>query len=214
MKRIAVFGAAGSVGRCVVNEALNRGHDVTGVVRNPQRAAGLPGLAVPAFAEASDGTAIRAVLRQQDVAVMALRPPAGREAELVGYTRTLLDAALETGVPVVIVGGAASLRFPDHPGWTVLTRPGFLPDAVRPIAQACHAQREAVLSTGGEGWSHICPPAGLEPGRRTGRYRLGTDMLVTGEDGRSAISVEDFAIAIVDEAESHAHAGRSFTVGW
>ena len=61
---------------------------------------------------------------------------------------------------------------------------------------------------------YICPPASLEPGRRTGRYRLGADMLVTGEDGRSAISVEDFAIAIVDEAESHAHAGRSFTVGW
>jgi len=214
MKRIAVFGAAGSVGRCVVKEALDRGHDVTGVVRNPQRAAGLPDLAVPAFAEASDGAAIRAVLRDQDVAVMALRPPAGREAELVGYTRTLLDTAVETGVPVVIVGGAASLRFPDQPAWTVLTRPGFLPDAVRPIAQACHAQRDAVLSTGGEGWSHICPPASLEPGRRTGRYRLGTDMLVTGEDGRSAISVEDFAIAIVDEAESRAHAGRSFTVGW
>ncbi|MEP3071805.1 NAD(P)H-binding protein [Maricaulis sp.] len=214
MKRIAVFGAAGSVGRCVVSEALDRGHEVTGVVRNPQRAAGLPDLAVPAFAEASDGAAIRAVLRDQDVAVMALRPPAGREAELVGYTRTLLDTAVETGVPVVIVGGAASLRFPDQPAWTVLTRPGFLPDAVRPIAQACHAQRDAVLSTGGEGWSHICPPASLEPGRRTGRYRLGTDMLVTGEDGRSAISVEDFAIAIVDEAESRAHAGRSFTVGW
>ena len=214
MKRIAVFGAAGSVGRCVVKEALDRGHEVTGVVRNPQRAEVLPGRVVPAFAEASDGAAIRAVLRQQDVAVMALRPPAGREAELVGYTRTLLDAALETGVPVVIVGGAASLRFPDQPGWTVLTRPGFLPDAVRPIAQACHAQRDTVLSTGGEGWSHICPPASLEPGRRKGRYRLGTDTLVTGEDGRSAISVEDFAIAIVDEAESRAHAGRSFTVGW
>jgi len=214
MKRIAVFGAAGSVGRCVVSEALDRGHEVTGVVRNPQRAAGLPGLTIPAFAEASDGAAIRAVLRHQDVAVMALRPPAGREAELVGYTRTLLDAALETGVPVVIVGGAASLRFPDQPAWTVLTRPGFLPDAVRPIAQACQAQRDAVLSTGGEGWSHICPPASLEPGRRTGRYRLGTDTLVMGEDGRSAISVEDFAIAIVDEAESRAHAGRSFTVGW
>ena len=214
MKRIAVFGAAGSVGRCVVKEALDRGHEVTAVVRNPQRAAGLPGLAIPAFAEASDGTVIRAVLRHQDVAVMALRPPAGREAELVGYTRTLLDAALETGVPAVVVGGAASLRFPDQPAWTVLTRPGFLPDAVRPIAQACHAQRQAVLSEGGDGWSHICPPASLEPGRRTGRYRLGADMLVTGEDGRSAISVEDFAIAIVDEAESHAHAGRSFTVGW
>ena len=89
-----------------------------------------------------------------------------------------------------------------------------LPSTVRPIAQACQAQRDAVLSTGGEGWSHICPPASLEPGRRTGRYRLGTDTLVMGEDGRSAISVEDFAIAIVDEAESRAHAGRSFTVGW
>lgn len=214
MKAIAVFGAAGAVGRRVVAEAVARGHRVTGVVRHTGRAVELPDSVVPAFAEAGDARAIRAILRQQDIAVMALRPPAGREADLVAYTQVMLEAAYETGVPVLVVGGAASLRFPDRPDWTVLTRPGFLPDAVRPIAEACHAQRALFLDRADDRSSHICPPAALEPGRRTGRYRLGTDMLVTGPDGDARISLEDFAVAIMDEAESRSQAGRSFTVGW
>ena len=176
MKAVAVFGAAGAVGRRVVAEAVARGHRVTGVVRHTGRAVELPDSVVPAFAEAEDAQAIRAILRQQDVAVMALRPPAGREADLVTYTHAMLQAAYETGVPVLVVGGAASLRFPDRPDWTVLTRPGFLPDAVRPIAEACHAQRALFLDRADDRSSHICPPAALEPGRRTdgpfGLYRL------------------------------------------
>lgn len=214
MKAIAVFGAAGSVGRRVVAEASRRGHRVTGVVRHTGRAGALPENVIPAFAEAGDAGAIRDILRRQDIAVMALRPPEGHEAELVTHTRIMLQAMGEAGVPAVIVGGAASLRFPDKPEWTVLSRPGFLPDAVRPIAEACHAQRELILHRADALCSHICPPASLHPGQRTGRYRLGADMLVTGGAGDAAISIEDFAVAIMDEAERRAHAGGSFTVGW
>jgi putative NADH-flavin reductase len=214
MKRILVFGATGAVGRRVVAEARSRGHDVTAAIRHPDRAEALPAGIRTVVAEICEPAAVRRALRGQDIAVSALRPPEGREPELVAYTRTLLQAGRETGVPLVIVGGAASLRLPDDPAWTVLTRPGFLPDAVRPIAEACHAQRQLVLSRTDVLWSHLCPPASLQPGRRHGRYRTGSDMLVTGEDGRSEISMEDFAVAILDEAESRAHAGRSFTVGW
>ena len=109
---------------------------------------------------------------------------------------------------------ALSASAPGRPDWTVLSRPGFLPDAVRPIAEACHFQRALVLDWADALCSHICPPANLQPGRRTGRYRLGTDELVTDATGNATISIEDFAVAILDEAERRAHAGRSFTVGW
>lgn len=153
-----------------------------------------------------------AAMANHDAAISAVRPPAGQEATLVSLTRSLLDAAVGAGVHLVIVGGAASLRLPGEPH-TVLSKPGFLPPAVRPIAEACDAQREAVLARSDTSWSHVCPPANLAPGARTGRYRLGADTLVVGPDGTSQITMEDLAVALVDEAETRAHRGRSFTVG-
>ena len=152
-------------------------------------------------------------LAGHDVAISALRPPAGQEGSLVELTRSLMDAGHAAGVHLVLVGGAATLRFPDGSGETVLSRAGFLPEAVVPIARACAAQREAVLNHGFRGFSHVCPPALLAPGVRTGRYRRGSETLVVDAEGASRISMEDFAVALVDEAESRAHEGRSFTVG-
>jgi putative NADH-flavin reductase len=85
---------------------------------------------------------------------------------------------------------------------------------VRPIAEACAAQRAAVLGRTDASWSHLCPPPELGPGRRTGHYRLGSDTLILDAGGRSRISMEDLAVALVDEAETGAHTGRSFTVAW
>lgn len=54
----------------------------------------------------------------------------------------------------------------------------------------------------------------LEPGDRTGQYRLGTNALVVNERGESRISMEDFAVAMLDEAENPKHIRRAFTVGY
>src|SRR4051812_13739422 len=63
-------------------------------------------------------------------------------------------------------------------------------------------------------WSFISPGALLAPGERTGRYRLGGDQLLVAEDGRSHISMEDFAIAILDEAENPKHPRQRFTAAY
>jgi putative NADH-flavin reductase len=123
-----------------------------------------------------------------------------------------LEAAAVSGVRAIVVGGAASLKFPDGSGHTVLTAPGFLPDAVVPIARACQAQYEYVTSETKPEWSYICPPAMLVPGKRTGHYRLGNDELVVDEQGVASISMEDFAVAVLDEAERAKHTKRRFTV--
>lgn len=211
---ITVLGATGAVGSRVVHEALDRGHRVRALVRHPARAAALPHGAEAVVADALDPVALRAALHGQDRAISALRPPPGREPELVDLTRAVLDAGAAAGVPLVLVGGAATLRLPEDPDHTVLTAPGLLPPAVRPIAEACAAQRAVVLGRSDAVWSHLCPPAELAPGPRTGHYRLGADTLLVDATGRSRISMEDLAVALVDEAESGAHTGRSFTVAW
>ena len=96
----------------------------------------------------------------------------------------------------------------------MLSAPDFLPGAVVPIARACQAQYELCLEETRVDWTYLSPAAMLEPGDRTGRYRLGTDTLVVDESGVSRISIEDFAVAMLDEVERPKHIRRAFTVGY
>ena len=111
-------------------------------------------------------------------------------------------------------GGAARLLLPDRGGETVLSAPGFLPTSTVAIARACQAQYELCLAEIRAEWTYLSPPAILEPGERTGHYRLGGDTLVVDDDGASRISMEDFAVAILDEAETPKHRREAFTVGY
>ena len=212
--KIIVFGARGDVGRRVVAEATARGHEVTAVVRDLAQAASLPADVAVTAADVADVDAAAAAMAGHDLAISAVRPPDGQETALVGLTGAVLVAAARAKVRVLVVGGAASLTVPDGGGHTVLTAPGFLPDEVVPIARACQAQYELVTSNGAADWAYLCPPAMLTPGTRTGHYRVGSDALVVDGDGASAISMEDFAVALVDEAETPRHAGERFTVAY
>ena len=107
---------------------------------------------------------------------------------------------------------AASLKMPDFNGNTVLTEPGFLPDSVRPIALASFEQYEICMGETRAEWSYLSPPAILTPGQRSGHYGLGSDVLLTDAKGASQISMEDFAVALIDEAEKPRHTGKRFTV--
>ncbi|MFB9684325.1 NAD(P)-dependent oxidoreductase [Amycolatopsis plumensis] len=207
--RITVFGAAGAVGRRVVAEALARGHEVTAVVRDPRRAADLPPEVTVRTGDAADPGDVASLARGQDLVITATRPAPGREPELVEATRSLLKGLAGTGVRLLAVGGAASLRTPG--GTTVLDAPGF-PAELRPIASACVAQHDVYRADTAVDWTYVSPPLLLEPGERTGHYRLGRDDLLTDADGRSAISMEDFAIALLDEAEHPRHHRTRFTV--
>ncbi len=215
--KMIVFGARGEVGSRVVSEALARGHEVTAVVRSEAQVASVPTsvtacVADISNADTSNSAQLADVMAGHDLAISAVRPSDGQEDLLVSLTRSLLGAAAEAGVRVLLVGGAASLKLPDESGYTVLTAPDFLPDAVVPIARACQAQYELCLSETRADWSYLCPPAMLTPGARTGRYRLGSDVLLCDADGNAAISMEDFAVALLDEAETPRHKRVRFTV--
>jgi putative NADH-flavin reductase len=196
--RITVFGATGAVGREVVAEATARGHDVWAA----SRSAGVDATNVADVVRLSAG---------QDLVISATRPREGQEAELVAVTRALLAGLRETGVRLLLVGGASSLRRPD--GVLVQDAQDF-PPALLPIALACTDQLATCRAESEVDWTYLSPPMLLEPGQRTGHYRLGTDDLITDATGASRISTADFAIALLDEAERPKHSGTRFTVAY
>ncbi|MEV5709104.1 NAD(P)H-binding protein [Actinoallomurus sp. NPDC052274] len=209
--RITVFGAAGGVGRRVVAEALSRGHEVTAVVRDPARFAEPPAGARVRTADARNPEDVARLAAGQDVVITATRPAPGSEHELVTAVKALLAGLAGTGVRLLVVGGAATLTVPGTGGLAVVDEPGF-PAAWRDIALACADQLAACQAETGVDWTYLSPPALLEPGERTGAYRLGTDELLTDAEGRSWISMEDLAVALLDEAERPRHHRRRFTV--
>ena len=207
--KLIVFGASGQLGTRIVTEALDRGHDVTGVARDAARVDERGGRVTAAAADATDPKAIAAVAPGHEVALSAVTQH-DRPDVLVEVARALLAGLGEAGVPrVVVAGGAGSLTVPS--GGRLLDTPDFR-DEWKPEALAQAAALEAYETADTDvDWSYISPGALLAPGERTGSYRVGGDELLVDEHGRSGISMEDFAIAMVDEAEQARHLRRRFT---
>lgn len=207
--KITVVGAAGQAGSSVLTEALSRGHHVTAVFR------GIPPDALPAQVttvrgDATDVDHMTSLFAGADAIVGATRPAAGLESTVPATTAALLDAAATAATRILVIGGAAPLHSPS--GGLVFDDPRYVPPAVRPIAAAGIAQLDVCRAHRAD-WAYLSPPAVLEPGPRTGRYRRGAGTLVVAADGSSRISVADLAVAVVDELENRG-GERHFTVAY
>lgn len=213
--RITVIGATGMVGRRVVAEALARGHSLTAVVRDTSRAADLPPVVRVRAGDAADVVAVARLAAGQDVVVASTRPAVGSEAELVPTTQALLAGLAGSGARLLVVGGAGSLVVPGTGGRLVADDPSLVTGEYRAIAQAGVHQLAACRAAPDEvDWTYLSPPAELVPGARTRSYRRGTDELLLDARGRSTISVEDLAVALLDEAQDPAHRRTRFTVAY
>ncbi|MFI9149563.1 NAD(P)-dependent oxidoreductase [Streptomyces sp. NPDC053367] len=182
------------VGSRVVTEATSRGHRIRALSRKP---AGDHPNVTPVPVDATDTNALREAVAGAGAVVVAVRTNPVDEPFLVGTTVAVLDL----GLPVLVVGGAGVLRSPADPGLLVADNPAYVPPGIRPVAAAGLAQLAACRAHPNPDWTYLAPPALLEPGGRTGAYLRGTDTLLTGSDGRSWISAEDLAVAVVDELE-------------
>lgn len=209
---IVVFGGSGMIGQRVTREALNRGHNVTAVVRNPaQFPFTHPNLTVKA-GNMLNPAEVAQLVAGQDAVVNATRQPtnvAGQSysdaahALIEGLTRARVQC-------LIVVGGAGSLEV--APGLQLVDTPDF-PPAWRPGAlamrDALDIYRDANLD-----WTYFSPAGMIAPGKRTGHYRTGTDQLVTAENGESRISAEDYAVALIDELENPHFIRRRFTAAY
>lgn len=214
--KITVIGATGMVGSRIVAEAADRGHDIFAASRRPNStsavstAAVRPGVqALPVDARiASD---LNAALAGADAAVLTVRAAPGQTSQFLSLTEAVLTATAHAQVPLLVVGGAGPLRSPVDPDSIVLNDPEFVAEEWRDLAAASLAQLEVCRNHAADRWTYVSPPAVVEPGDRLGDYQRGTTILLTDLDGRSWISTEDLAVAVVDEAEVPSGEGH-FTV--
>ena len=205
--RIIVFGANGRQGSRLVTEALERGHEVTADVRSADRAENVDPRAPVVVGDALDPVQVAAVAARHDVAINATN---GRHADAA---RALLKGLSNAGVErLVIVGGASSLEV--APGVRLFDTPGFQEEWKPEAASGIESLEVYRSSDTPVAWTYVSPGAFLAPGERTGSYRTGGEQLLVGEDGSSAISMEDFAIALLDEVEEPTHPNQRFTAAY
>ena len=213
MSDIVVFGAGGTAGSRIAAEAVERGHRVTAAVRRPEAVGYLPPGVRTVTGDATSARSVRELAEDADVLVVAI---GGGERDLWrDAARTLVDTLRELPDPprVIHVGGGSTLLTPK--GTRYLDEPDF-PEEYRDSA---HGQADALefyrTSADGVTWAYVSPPPlEFHPGERTGHYRTGTDHPVTDAQGRSVLTYEDLAVAIVDEIENQRFGNTRFTVAY
>lgn len=219
MKNVVLIGASGFVGSAILREALNRGHRVTAVVPNPEKITiENPNLTV-VKADATDPDTLAALARGKDAIISAYNPgwtnPRQYELTLENYPR-IVEGAKRSGVErLLIVGGAGTLFV--KPG-VRLVDTGVLPEAWLPgVKSLGEFYLNKLMKERDIDWVFFSPAANLGnmgAGVRTGKYRLGKDDMIVDDKGESFISVEDYAVAMIDELEHPRHHRERFTAAY
>lgn len=202
--KIAIIGAAGNVGQRLVAEALSRGHEVTAIGPTGSKLSNL-GASNTTEAGLGNTDGLSQALSGHDAAISAVRFVKYEPAQLLG-------AVKRSGVRrLAVVGGAGSLNSPAS--GQVKDRANF-PEAALPEATAGGKLLDALRAEKDVDWVFLSPSAIFSAGERTGNFRLGKDDLLIDANGKSHISYEDFAIAMLDEIENPQHSRERFTVGY
>ncbi len=219
MANVVLIGATGFVGSAVLNELLARGHKVTAVVRNAAKLSKNDNLTA-VEEDVANVDAIANIAKGKDAVISAYNPgwnnPDIKRLIEENYPK-IVEAVKKSGVQrLLIVGGAGTLFV--KPGLRVVDS-GFVPaeimDGVRPLGEFYlnFLTKEHDLD-----WVFFSPAGAFEDadkGKRTGKFRLGKDDLIVDlATGTSHISVQDYAIAMVDELEKPAHHKERFTIGY
>ena len=125
----------------------------------------------------------------------------------------IYEAVKKSGVPrFLMVGGAGTLFV--EPGVRLIDS-GMIPETILPGVKSLGEFYLNTLSKEKEvDWVFFSPAANLFPGKRTGKFRLGKDNMIVDDQGESSVSVEDYAVAMIDEVEYPTHHYERFTIGY
>jgi len=202
--KIALIGATGFIGSRILDEALNRGHLVTAIVRNPEKVPARTGVTARR-GNVFDQAGLAKLVAGHDVVISAVH-------FLQSDAAKLLAAVKQAGVKrYLVVGGAGSLKI--GPGQDLVDSPHFPPQ----YRDEASKGRDFLNLLRGEttlDWTFLSPAAVIEPGSRTAKFRLGKDDLVADAAGESRISAEDYAVALLDEVEKPQHIRQRFTLAY
>lgn len=216
MKKVALIGASGFIGAQLVKELLSRGYQVTAIVRSADKIKNDDKNLKVVSADVFDTDKLAEVLKNNDAVISAYNPgwtnPNIYDDTIKGY-QSIIEAVKKAGIKrLQAVGGAGSLLV--APGKTVVDS-GAIPDEILPGVKALAlVLKDQFLPEKELDWVFFSPAGTIEPGERTGKYRLGLDNLITDDQGNSKISVQDYAKAMVDELENPKHHQQRFTIGY
>ena len=213
--KILLFGATGNIGQHILREALDKGYKLTAVQRRPEALmVKHPDLKV-IKGDLLNETTLPALLKEQDVIISAISPLISLTPLLFKKANENLIAALE-GHPdkrLIIVGGAGNTEI--APGVKAMHSPMMdqLPEEWKP-AILIHGEVLELYKNSGLNWTYFSPAMHIEPGERTGKYRLGTTNMIFDGNGESKISREDYAVALVAEIENKQFLKQQFSIGY
>ena len=201
---VALIGATGNIGAKILAELVARSHTVTAIARNPEKLT--PSATVKVVAvDAADTAALAEALHGHDAVI-------GSVPFAPGLSESIIAAVKQSGVKrYVMVGGAGSLEV--APG-KMLKETLTLPEPIKKILDEAAAILARLRGEHELEWTFFSPAAEIGPGERTGKFRLGGDQLVTDANGKSRISYDDYAIALVDELERGNHIRKRFTIAY
>lgn len=216
MKNVVLIGASGFVGTAILNELLNRGHKVTAIVRDAKKmTVSNPNLTI-VEADVTDTDALKEAGKGKDAVISAYNPgwknPYIYEDTLKNYP-LIVESAKQAGVKrLLIVGGAGTLFY--APGKMVMDADDVPAQLLPGIKSLGEFYLNTLRKEKDIDWIFLSPAANMTPGKRTAKFRIGKDDLVVDANGDSNISVEDFAVAMVDELEQEKHHKERFTIGY
>ncbi|WP_281954428.1 NAD(P)-dependent oxidoreductase [Pseudophaeobacter arcticus] len=204
--KLLIIGATGMIGSRLVAEAESRGHTVVAASRKGSAV----GNAQPLPLEVTDVEAVVAAAQTVDLVITAVSPRSSGNAmdDALGYGGALIEAAPQIGKRLMVVGGAGTLNLPD--GTPVAD---VVPEPYRDEAKAMRAMFEMLAQSTAD-FTFMAPAGVIEPGERTGVFRLGQREFLTDDEGNSRISAEDYAVAFMDEVETPKHPRQVFTAAY
>jgi putative NADH-flavin reductase len=216
--KIVLIGATGFVGTHVLKELVGRGHQVTAVLRNPDKLASAGDLVMPVRGDVFDTDKLASLVAGHDAVISTYNPGWTNPeiySDFIKGSESIRKAVAKSGVKrLLVVGGAGSLEI--APGVQLIDTPDF-PAEYKPGASAARDFLYMIRQDTDLDWTFLSPAIEMHPGtsgERKGSYRTGLDNPVFNEKGRSIISAEDLAVAIVDEIEEPRFIGRRFTVAY
>lgn len=216
MKKVVLIGASGFVGSALLNEALDRGYQVTAVVRNPEKVKISNANLKVVTGDVSSPDVVADISKGFDAVISAYNPgwanPDIYEETLKTYP-DILNGVKKAGVKrLLIVGGAGTLFI--SPGVRVVDSGAIPAEIIGGVKSLGEFYLNTLRNEKEIDWVFFSPAGLIEPGERTGKYRLGKDDLIVNEKGESKISVEDYAKAMIDELEAPQHHRERFTIGY
>lgn len=218
--RILIYGATGKVGSKTVSEALNRGHVVTAVSRDPSRITLTHENLAAVKGDVLDTQSVASLVPDQDVVIVSVRGVVGKskdpnDAVPLIAVKNVVDALRDMGeeAPRLIhVGGSGSLVVKPGVVYADTLPMIFVPRKLQTEIEGQVLALEYLREVSDVDWTYATPAKNFTNGKRTGVFRIGGDQLIESKSGRSRISRADFAVALIDEVENAQFIRQRFSV--